>query len=248
MIHSSHSKSNHGRSAPGVKSGSVEALNNEASAQASALAEINQCRGAETEQGESSQRDGANATRPVANEVPSSADEQSIAGLLVENLAAQETESPSLGEKPADLTAELPTAGRQVVKVGDPAEFTRPRVSRLTAILVVAEQNKAKVAATNGYPWTIGQLSIDSPKSSKYGISVAAGLRVRGLERLGRGDLVEIEIGRGDTCFQLTGRASRSAVVYISKADWALAGVELHTPCHYVVLSVVSQSGGGEQP
>ena len=158
------------------------------------------------------------------------------------------SESSSLGEKPADLTAELPTAGRQVVKVGDPAEFTRPRVSRLTAILVVAEQNKAKVAATNGYPWTVGQLSIDSPKSSKYGISVAAGLRVRGFERLGRGDLVKIEIGRGDTCFQLTGRASRSAVVYISKADWALAGVELHTPCHYVVLSVVSQSGGGVQP
>ena len=221
MSHSSHSKSNHGRSAPGVKSGSVEALNNEASAQASALAEINQCGGAETEQGESSQRDGANATRPVANEVPSSADEQSVAGLLVENLAAQETESPSLGEKPADLTAELPTAGRQVVKVGDPAEFTRPRVSKLTAILVVAEQNKAKVAA---------------------------GLRVRGFERLGRGDLVQIEIGRGDTCYPLTGRASRSAVVYISKADWALAGVELHTPCHYVVLSVVSQSGGGVQP
>lgn len=158
------------------------------------------------------------------------------------------SESSSLGEKPADLTAELPTAGRQVVKVGDPAEFTRPRVSRLTAILVVAEQNKAKVAATNGYPWTVGQLSIDSPKSSKYGISVAAGLRVRGFERLGRGDLVKIEIGRNDTCFQLTGRASRSAVVYISKADWALAGVELHTPCHYVVLSVVSQSGGGVQP
>lgn len=162
--------------------------------------------------------------------------------------ASKPAESPSLGEKPADLTAELPTAGRQVVKVGDPAEFTRPRVSRLTAILVVAEQNKAKVAATNGYPWTIGQLSIDSPKSSKYGISVAAGLRVRGFERLGRGDLVKIEIGRNDTCFQLTGRASRSAVVYISKADWALAGVELHTPCHYVVLSVVSQSGGGVQP
>ena len=158
------------------------------------------------------------------------------------------SESSSLGEKPADLTAELPTAGRQVVKVGDPAEFTRPRVSKLTAILVVAEQNKAKVAATNGYPWTVGQLSIDSPKSSKYGISVAAGLRVRGFERLGRGDLVKIEIGRNDTCFQLTGRASRSAVVYISKADWALAGVELHTPCHYVVLSVVSQSGGGVQP
>jgi len=157
------------------------------------------------------------------------------------------SESSSLGEKPADLTAELPTAGRQVVKVGDPAEFTRPRVSRLTAILVVAEQNKAKVAATNGYLWTVGQLSIDSPKSSKYGISVAAGLRVRGFERLGRGDLVKIEIGRGPTCYQLTGRASRSAVVYISKADWALAGVELHTPCHYVVLSVVSQSGGGVQ-
>jgi len=158
------------------------------------------------------------------------------------------SESTSPGEKPADLTAELPTAGRQVVKVGDPAEFTRPRVSKLTAILVVAEQNKAKVAATNGYPWTIGQLSIDSPKSSKYGISVAAGLRVRGFERLGRGDLVQIEIGRGDICFQLTGRASRSAVVYVSKADWALAGVELHTPCHYVVLSVVSQSERGVQP
>ena len=158
------------------------------------------------------------------------------------------SESTSPGEKPADLTAELPTAGRQVVKVGDPAEFTRPRVSKLTAILVVAEQNKAKVAATNGYPWTIGQLSIDSPKSSKYGISVAAGLRVRGFERLGRGDLVQIEIGRNETCYQLTGRASRSAVVYVSKADWALAGVELHTPCHYVVLSVVSQSERGVQP
>jgi hypothetical protein len=158
------------------------------------------------------------------------------------------SESTSPGEKPADLTAELPTAGRQVVKVGDPAEFTRPRVSKLTAILVVAEQNKAKVAATNGYPWTVGQLHIDSPKSSKYGISVAAGLRVRGFERLGRGDLVQIEIGRGDICFQLTGRASRSAVVYISKADWALAGVELHTPCQYVVLSVVSQSERGAQP
>jgi hypothetical protein len=166
----------------------------------------------------------------------------------VENLAAQESESTSLVEKQADLTAELPTAGRQVVKVGDPAEFTRPRVSKLTAILVVAEQNKAKVAATNGYPWTVGQLHIDSPKSSKYGISVAAGLRVRGFERLGRGDFVNIEIGRGDVCFQLTGRASRSAVVYVSKADWAIAGVELHTPCQYVVLSVVSQSEGGAQP
>ena len=161
-------------------------------------------------------------------------------------LVTQENESTSLGEKPADLTAGLPTASKIVI-LESTANLKR-RVSRTHATLVVAEQNKAKVAATNGYPWTVGQLSIDSPKSSKYGISVAAGLRVRGFERLGRGDLVKIEIGRGDTCFQLTGRASRSAVVYISKADWALAGVELHTPCHYVVLSVVSQSGGGVQP
>ena len=242
MIHSSHSKSNHGRSAPGVKSGSVEALNNEASARASALAEVNQCRGAETEQGESSQREGANATRPVANEVPSSADEQSIAGLLVENLAAQETETPSRGEKPADLTAELPTAGRQVVKVGDPAEFTRPRVSRLTAILVVAEQNKAKVAATNGRPWSISRAHVDGPKSSTHGITLTAGLGVLGIQHMNPGDRIQIEVGRGDTCYQLTGRASRKAAAYFAKTDLAQAGVELHTPFHYVVLGVTSPS------
>ena len=154
----------------------------------------------------------------------------------------QKTESISRCEEPADPTAEkLPTEGRAVVVVPPTAKSNR-RPSMIHAILVVAEQNKAKVAATNGKPWSVGQAHIDSPKSSKYGISLAAGLAVFGIERLNRGDLVQIEIGRGDTCYQLTGRASRKAAAYYEKCGLAQIGVEPHTPFHYVVLGVTSPS------
>jgi hypothetical protein len=115
----------------------------------------------------------------------------------------------------------------------------------VNALLIVAEENRARVAATNGHPWSIGQAHIDSPKSSKYGISLAAGLRVLGVERLNRGDLVQIEICRGNTCYQLTGRASRKAAAYYSRSDLAQAGVQVHTPFQYVVLRVIS---GGQNP
>ncbi len=232
------SNSNHASSIPGVESGPVDAPNNEAPAQAGPLAEINQRRGAGTEPEESSQCGGANAAPPKTNEVTSSADEQSAAGLLVEGHAAQKTESISAGEEPVVLTAEkLPTASKVVI-IESTAKLSR-RASMIHATLVVAEQNKAKVAATNGKPWSIGQAHIDSPKSSKYGISLAAGLAVFGIERLNRGELVQIEIGHGDTCYQLTGRASRKAAAYYSKSDLAQAGVQVHTPFHYVVLHVV---------
>ena len=155
-------------------------------------------------------------------------------------LVTQENESTSPGEKPAVPTAGLPTASKIVII--DPTAIVKRRVSRTHAILVVAEQNKAKVAATNGRPWSVGQAHIDSPKSSKYGISLAAGLSVIGIERLNRGDLVQIEMGRGQTCYQLTGRASRKAAAYFARTDLAQAGIELHTPFHYVVLGVTSPS------
>ena len=156
--------------------------------------------------------------------------------------ATQKPESNSPGEKPAVLTADLPTEGRDVVIIDPPASL-KCRPSMIHAILVVAEQNKAKVAATNGRPWSVGQAHVDSPKSSKFGVSLAAGLGAFEDKRLNRGDLVQIEIGRGDTCYQLTGRASRKAAAYFAKTDLAQAGVELHTPFHYVVLGVVSQGG-----
>ena len=161
-------------------------------------------------------------------------------------LVTQENESTSPGEKPAVPTAGLPTASKIVII--DPTAIVKRRVSRTHAILVVAEQNKAKVAATNGRPWSVGQAHIDSPKSSKYGISLAAGLSVIGIERLNRGDLVQIEIGRGQTCYQLTGRASRKAAAYFAKSDLAQAGFKVHTPFQYVVLSVTSpfQVEGGQ--
>lgn len=156
--------------------------------------------------------------------------------------ATQKPESNGPGEKPAVLTADLPTEGRDVVII-DPTAILKRLVSRTHAILVVAEQNKARVAATNGRPWSVGQAHVDSPKSSKYGISLAAGLGAIEDKRLNRGDLVQIEIGRGGTCYQLTGRSSRKAAAYFAKTDLAQAGVELHTPFHYVVLGVVSQGG-----
>jgi hypothetical protein len=158
----------------------------------------------------------------------------------------QENESTSLGEKPADLTAGLPTASKIVI-LESTANLKR-RASMINALLVVAEQNKAKVAATNGRPFSVGQAHIDSPASSKYGISLAAGLSVNGIERLNRGDLVQIEIGRGDTCYQLTGRASRKAAAYFAKTDLAQAGFKVHTPFEYVVLNVTSpfQVEGGQ--
>lgn len=115
----------------------------------------------------------------------------------------------------------------------------------VNALLIVAEENRARVAATNGHPLAIGQAHVDGPASSKYGISLAAGLRVLGVERLNRGDLVQIEICRGNTCYQLTGRASRKAAAYYSKSDLAQAGVQVHTPFEYVVLRVIP---GGQNP
>lgn len=244
MSNSSRSKSNHLRSIPGVECGPVDTPNNEAPAQAGPLAEINQRRVAGTEPEESSQCDGANAAPPKTNEVTSSAGEQPVAGLIVEGHAAQKTESISAGEEPAVLTAEkLPTASKVVI-IESTAKPSR-RASMIHATLVVAEQNRAKVAATNGKPWSIGQAHIDSPKSSKYGISLAAGLAVFGIERLNRGELVQVQIGRGDTCYQLTGRASRKAAAYYSKSDLAQAGVQVHTPFEYVVLRVIP---GGQNP
>ncbi len=182
------------------------------------------------------------------NEIPAPLEDDGVPTSINGGHAASETESNSPGEKPAVPTADLPTASKVVII--DPTAILKGRVSRTHAILVVAEQNKAKVAATNGRPWSISQAHVDGPKSSKYGISLAAGLSVVGIERLYSGDVVQIEIGRGDTCYQLTGRASRKAAAYFAKADLAQAvtglaqiGTELHTPFHYVVLGVVSQGG-----
>jgi len=146
------------------------------------------------------------------------------------------------------MTAELPAEGQKVVTIPWTTKHGN-RLLTINAILVVAEQNKASVAATNGHRWSVGQAHIDSPKSSKFGISLTAGLQAFGAERLHRGDLIQIEIGRGDTCYRLTGRASRKAAAYFAKTDLAQAGVELHTPFHYVVLGFVSPSGvEGGQP
>lgn len=181
-----------------------------------------------------------------ANEIPTPLEDDGIPTATTggyEAATGAATANPETGgEKPAVPTADLPTEGRQVIAIGDPAEFTRRRVSMLAAILVVAEQNKAKVAATNGRPWSVGQAHVDSPKSSKFGVSLTAGLGVLEDKRLNRGDLVQIEIGRGHTCYQLTGRASRKAAAYFAKTDLAQAGVELHTPFHYVILGVTSPS------
>ena len=155
-------------------------------------------------------------------------------------LVTQENESTSPGEKPADLTAGLPTASKVVII--ESTTILKRRASMINATLVVAEQNKAKVAATTGRPFCVGLAHVDGPRSSKYGISLAAELSVIGIERLNRGDLVQIEIGRGDTCYQLTGRASRKAAAYFAKTDLAQAGVAPHTPFHYVVLGVTSPS------
>ncbi len=153
-----------------------------------------------------------------------------------------ETESIDSAEEPADLTAALPTAGRKIVIIQPPEAVTRRRLSVSRALLAVAAEHQATVAASNGQPWLVTQAHIDSPKSSKYGISLAAGLQALGIERLQRGDLVQIEIGRNDTCYRLTGRASRKAAAYFAKTDLAQACVELHTPFHYVILGVESES------
>ena len=184
------------------------------------------------------------------NEIPAPLEDDGVPTSINGGHAASETESNS----PGDPTADLPTASKVVII--DPTVILKGRVSRPHAILVVAEQNKAKVAATNGRPWSISQAHVDGPKSSKYGISLAAGLSVVGIRRLHPGDVVQIEIGRGDTCYQLTGRASRKAAAYFAKADLAQAvtglaqiGAELHTPFHYVVLGVTSPSQvEGSQP
>ena len=171
------------------------------------------------------------------NEIPAPLEDDGVPTSINGGHAASETESNS----PGDPTADLPTASKVVII--DPTAILQRLVSRTHAILVVAEQNQARVAATNGRPWSVGQAHVDSPKSSKYGISLAAGLGAIEDKRLNRGDLVQIEIGRGGTCYQLTGRASRKAAAYFAKTDLAQAGVELHTPFHYVVLGVVSQGG-----
>ncbi len=152
------------------------------------------------------------------------------------------------GQDPVSMTAKLPAEGQKVVTIPWTPKHGHSLLT-INAILVVAEQNEARVAATNGHPWSVGQAHIDSPKSSKFGISLTAALQVFGAECLHRGDLVQIEIGRGDTCYRLTGRVSRKAAAYFAKTDLAQAGVELHTPFHYVVLGIVSPSGvEGGQP
>ena len=168
--------------------------------------------------------------------------------------ATQKPESNSPGDKPTVPTADLPTASKVVII--DPTAILKRRVSRTHAILVVAEQNKAKVAATNGRPWSISRAHVDGPKSSTHGITLTAGLGVLGIQHMNPGDRIQIEVGRGDTCYQLTGRASRKAAAYFAKADLAQAvtglaqiGAELHTPFHYVVLGVTSPSQvEGSQP
>jgi hypothetical protein len=234
---------------PSGESESVEVPNNQASAEADALAEINQCGAAATEHEESSHHDGAEAAPAVAEEVIASTDEQSVASLPVESHATAETESISAGEMPADLTEELPTEGRRIITIERRASILRRRVFVARSLLVVAAEHQAKVAASNGHPWSVGQAHIDSPKSSKYGISLADGLQALGIERLQRGDWVQIEIGRGATCYRVAGRASRKVAAYFAKTDLAEAGIMVHTPFHYVVLRVVSPSGvEGGQP
>ena len=160
--------------------------------------------------------------------------------------ATQKPESNSPGEKPTVLTADLPTASKVVII--DPTAILKRRVSRTHAILVVAEQNKAKVAATNGRPWSISRAHVDGPKSSTHGITLTAGLGVLGIQHMNPGDRIQIEVGRGDTCYQLTGRASRKAAAYFAKTDLAQAGFKVHTPFEYVVLNVTSpfQVEGGQ--
>ena len=155
---------------------------------------------------------------------------------------ANGVETPSPAGAPAVLTEELPTEGRQIITIEPPASIARRRVSVARSLLVVAAKHQAKVAASNSHPWSVGQAHIDSPKSSKYGISLADGLQALGIERLQRGDLVQIEIGRGDTCYRVTGRASRKVDACFAKTDLAEAGVEVHTAFHFVVLGVESQS------
>ncbi len=215
---------------------------NQASAQADALPEINQCGTALTGHEESSHRDGAQATPAVAEGVTASTDEQSGASLPVESHATAETESISTGEMPADSAEVLTAEGRKIIIIKPAASVTRRRLSVGRAQLAVAAEHQATVTASNGQPWLVTQAHIDSPKSAKHGISVTAGLQAIGIERLHRGDLVQIEIGRGDSCYRVTGRASRKAAAYFAKTDLAQAGVELHTPFHYVVLGVVSES------
>jgi len=243
MSQNTRRKWNQARVTPSGESESVEVPNKQASVQADALAEINQCGPAATEHEESYHHDGAEAAPTVAEEVTASTDEQSVASLPVESHATAETESISAGEMPADLTADLPTAGRKIVIIEPPEAVTRRRLSVSRAQLAVAVEHQATVAASNGKPWLVTQAHIDSPKSAKHGISVTAGLQAVGIQRLLRGDLVQIEIGRGDTCYRVTGRASRKAAAYFAKTDLAQAGVELHTPFHYVVLEVIRNDG-----
>jgi hypothetical protein len=171
------------------------------------------------------------------NEIPAPLEDDGVPTSINGGHAASETESNS----PGDPTADLPTASKVVII--DPTAILKRQVSRTQAILVVAEEHRAKVAASNGHPWSVGRPCLDSRGSSKYGLSLTAGLKAYGRTRLFSGDLVLVEIGRGDTVYRVTGRASRRAAAYFAKADLAQAGVELHTPCHYVVLGVVSQGG-----
>jgi len=241
MTKESLSTSHSARSIPGAESGSVEAPNNETSSHAGSPTEVDRCVASVNENEESlSPGEGSNATPSVAHEDAYSMDEQSVAN--PSEIAVLETESISLGEMPADSAAVLTAEGRKIVTIEPAASVTRRRLSVGRALLVVAAEHQARVAASNGALWTVGQAHIDSPKSSKYGISLTAGLQALGIAQLQRGDLVQIEIGRGDTCYRVTGRASRKAAVYAAKTDLAQAGVELHTPFHYVVLGVVSES------
>jgi len=241
MNSSNRSRFNHAISADGIEGERDEAPTNEASAQAYAIAEV-QPGDVAAELEVSSQRDGANTTPPGAEEDTSSTDVQSFARLPVCGRATAESESISAGEMPANPAGELPTEGRKIKIIEPSTAMGRTRLPVARGPLSVAAQNEAKVAASNGHPWLVAQAHIDSPKSSKYGISLAAGLEQLGHGHLHRGDLVQVEIGRGDTCYRITGRASRKAAAYFAKADLAEAGVELHTPFHFVMLGVVSQA------
>ena len=160
----------------------------------------------------------------------------------------QKPESNSPGDKPTVPTAEPPTGERKIVVINTPATL-KSWASKAQPILVVAEEHRAKVAASNGHPWSVGRPCLDSRGSSKYGLSLTAGLRVLGVGHLNRGDLVDLEIGRGGTLYRLCSFATRPTTVFLRKTDLAQAGIaELHTPFEYVVLKVTpgSQVEGGQ--
>lgn len=184
----------------------------------------------------------SDATIPTENQPLEAATAMESDGNPSHSSVAPEAESFSPGDRPSNMTQELPTEGRQIIIIDPPASITRRRESVTRSLLVVATEHQATVASSNGHAWSVGQAHIDSPKSSKYGISLAAGLHALGIEQLQRGDLVQIEIGRNETCYHVTGRASRKAAAYFAKTDLVEAGVEVHTPFHFVVLGVESQS------